>query len=529
MGVQFILFMGIEVGVGVLLARRLGLWKRLRAAPLSRSLLLGSHIVSGAITALILLAIIYAAAIGIFHVRIEGSVAGFVGVAIAFALLTSSFGLLIAAIGKTPEATRGLAIFATLVMVMLGGAWVPSFIFPPWLQTASLAVPTRWAVDGLDAMTWRGLGFDAAVAPIAVLLGFSVAVRGDRDLALRLGRAARLRAAPHRASRLGYNEGARPMQLTTFAFLEPVEAEQLALFRAALPAVEFLHPQAIGLPAGIERAEAAAISWHGPPVDDVLAAAARLRWLHQRGAGADRILTPRLVASDVVLTNGSGNHAINIAEHVLAMMLSFARQLPALVRSQLERRWEPPRTASLFELSGQTLAVIGAGALGCAVAERAAAFGMRVVGVRRTPSGPLPPGFAACVRTTRSTTPSARPITSSLTLPLTARTRGLFGAERFAAMKRGAHLYNVGRGAIVDHDALLASLRSGRIAGAGLDVTEPEPLPADSPLWSEPGVLDHRPFVRPDAALVRALSRPADREHAPLRAGRGAAERRRQA
>jgi ABC-2 type transport system permease protein len=173
MGVQFILFMGIEVGVGVLLARRLGLWKRLRAAPLSRSLLLGSHIASGAITALVLLAIIYAAAIGIFHVRIDGSVAGFVGIAIAFALLTSSFGLLIAAIGKTPEATRGLAIFATLVMVMLGGAWVPSFVFPPWLQTASLVVPTRWAVDGLDAMTWRGLGFDAAIAPIAVLLAFS--------------------------------------------------------------------------------------------------------------------------------------------------------------------------------------------------------------------------------------------------------------------------------------------------------------------------------------------------------------------
>jgi len=173
MGVQFILFMGIEVGVGVLLARRMGLWKRLRAAPLSRTLLLGSHIASGAITAVVLLAIIYAAAIAIFGVRIEGSVLGFVAIAIAFALLTSSFGLLIAAIGKTPEATRGLAIFATLVLVMLGGAWVPSFVFPPWLQTASLAVPTRWAVDGLDAMTWRGLGIDAAIGPVVVLLAFA--------------------------------------------------------------------------------------------------------------------------------------------------------------------------------------------------------------------------------------------------------------------------------------------------------------------------------------------------------------------
>ncbi|MEO5881165.1 MAG: ABC transporter permease, partial [Caldimonas sp.] len=76
-------------------------------------------------------------------------------------------------IGKTPEATRGLAIFATLIMVMLGGAWVPSFVFPEWLQTASLVVPTRWAVDGLDAMTWRGLGFEAAIGPIVALLLFS--------------------------------------------------------------------------------------------------------------------------------------------------------------------------------------------------------------------------------------------------------------------------------------------------------------------------------------------------------------------
>ena len=175
MSVQFILFMGIDIGIGVLLARRLGLWKRLRAAPLGRATLLGSHIASGALIALVILSIIYVAAMALFGVRIEGSVAGFVGVAIAFALLTSSFGLLIAAIGKTPEATRGLAIFATLVMVMLGGAWVPSFIFPPWLQTASLAVPTRWAVDGLDAMTWRGLGAAEALAPIGVMLAFAAA------------------------------------------------------------------------------------------------------------------------------------------------------------------------------------------------------------------------------------------------------------------------------------------------------------------------------------------------------------------
>ena len=175
MGVQFILFMGIELGVGVLLMRRLGLWKRLRAAPVSRTLLLGSRIVSGTVIALLLLVGIYAAAIAVFGVRIEGSVIGFVGVAIAFALLASTFGLLIAALGRTPEATRGLAILATLLLVMLGGAWVPTFVFPEWLQTVTLVVPTRWAVDGLDAMTWRGLGIEAAVAPIAAMLACSAA------------------------------------------------------------------------------------------------------------------------------------------------------------------------------------------------------------------------------------------------------------------------------------------------------------------------------------------------------------------
>ena len=173
MGVQFILLMGVDMAVGLLTMRRLGLWKRLRAAPLSRAKLLGSRIASTALIALIVFAVIYAVAFALFGVRIEGSAIGFVLVLIAFALLTASFGLLVAALGKTPEATRGLAILATLLLVMLGGAWVPSFVFPAWLQTLSLFVPTRWAIDGLDAMTWRGLPLDAALLPVAVMLGFA--------------------------------------------------------------------------------------------------------------------------------------------------------------------------------------------------------------------------------------------------------------------------------------------------------------------------------------------------------------------
>ncbi len=175
MGVQFILMMGVDIGVALLLMRRQGLWQRLRAAPLSKARLLGSRIASCTLISLIIFVLIYAVAMAVFGVRVQGSWLGFAAVLLAFSLLTASFGLLIAALGKSPEATRGLAILATLLMVMLGGAWVPSFVFPEWLQTASLFIPTRWAVDGLDAMTWRGLPFSEALAPVGVMLGFALA------------------------------------------------------------------------------------------------------------------------------------------------------------------------------------------------------------------------------------------------------------------------------------------------------------------------------------------------------------------
>ena len=177
MSVQFILFMGIDVGIGVLLQRQRGLWKRLRAAPISRGLLLGSRAISAAMISMLILLVVFGVARIVFGVRIEGSMPGFLGVCVAFSLMTAAFGLLVAALGKTPEATRGLSIFVTLILVMLGGAWVPAFIFPQWLQTVTMFVPTRWAMDGFDAMTWRGLGFSAAIGPIAALLG-STAVFG---------------------------------------------------------------------------------------------------------------------------------------------------------------------------------------------------------------------------------------------------------------------------------------------------------------------------------------------------------------
>jgi ABC-2 type transport system permease protein len=174
MGIQFILFMGLDVGIALLMLRQSGLWQRLRAAPLSRTALLGSRAVSASLIAGFILLVLFAFARVVFGVHIRGSFAGFVGVCAAFSLMTAAFGLMVAALGGTVEATRGYSIAATLIMVMLGGAWVPTFIFPKWLQKLTVIIPTRWAMDGLDGMTWRGLGFSSALAPIAVLLLFTL-------------------------------------------------------------------------------------------------------------------------------------------------------------------------------------------------------------------------------------------------------------------------------------------------------------------------------------------------------------------
>jgi ABC-2 type transport system permease protein len=172
MGVQFILFMGVDWGIGLLAARRTGIWSRLLAAPVTQGQVLLSRLLSGTLIAAALLVAIFLCAMLLFGVRITNP-AGFAVVTLSFALMTATFGLLVAALGQTPEATRGIATFATLMIVMLGGAWVPSFIFPEWLQQASLAVPARWAIDGLDAVTWRGLGIDAALRCAGAQLGFA--------------------------------------------------------------------------------------------------------------------------------------------------------------------------------------------------------------------------------------------------------------------------------------------------------------------------------------------------------------------
>jgi ABC-2 type transport system permease protein len=173
MSIQFILFMGIDAGIALLLMRQDGMWRRLRAAPLSRAVLLGSRAVATTLIAMMILAVVYLVARLVFDVRIAGSVPGFAMVACAFALLAATTGLMIAALGGSVGATRGVAMFSVLILVMLGGAWVPSFLFPEWLQHVTEFTPTRWAVDGLDATTWRGLPLQSAFLPAAILLGWS--------------------------------------------------------------------------------------------------------------------------------------------------------------------------------------------------------------------------------------------------------------------------------------------------------------------------------------------------------------------
>lgn len=231
------------------------------------------------------------------------------------------------------------------------------------------------------------------------------------------------------------------------------------------------------------------VGWGLPP--ELLAVDPALRWFHFTGAGVDGVLNPALIASEVLVTNNSGVHGPNIAEHLLALMLAFARDLPSLMRAQLRQEWIR-QGVTVFELGGQTLGVVGLGDIGQDLAWRANALGMRVLGLRRHPGQP-PRGVEQVYPPEGLPELLGQADHVAITLPLTPRTRGLIGAAELAAMRPSAYIYNIGRGAIVDQDALLAALQAGRIAGAGLDVTDPEPLPAGSPLWALPNVIitDH--------------------------------------
>lgn len=173
MGLQFVLMCLLDFAIGLLRERESGMFRRLRVAPLARGTLLLGKGLSLALISVLSLIGCFAFAMVVFRVRVEGSWPGFLACLVATSMMASSLALAIAAIGKTPAGTRSIGIAVTLLLLMVGGAWVPVFVFPQWLQKVSLVTPTRWAVDGFDAMTWRGLGFEAAITPVAVMLGFT--------------------------------------------------------------------------------------------------------------------------------------------------------------------------------------------------------------------------------------------------------------------------------------------------------------------------------------------------------------------
>jgi phosphoglycerate dehydrogenase-like enzyme len=220
-----------------------------------------------------------------------------------------------------------------------------------------------------------------------------------------------------------------------------------------------------------------------------IALAPQLRWIQTVGAGVENVIVPEIAARGIILTNNSGVHAPNISEHLMALILAFARRLPHLIRGQAAHEWrDTTGRQGVFELAGQTLLVVGLGDIGQALARRALGFGMNVAGVRRRDRDPVEGvseivGFADLPRVL----PQAHHV--AICLPLTPQTRGLFDRSAIFQMRPGAYLYNIGRGAIVDTPALVEALECGHLGGAGLDVTDPEPLPADSPLWDMENVI----------------------------------------
>ncbi|MCY3783914.1 MAG: D-2-hydroxyacid dehydrogenase [Chloroflexi bacterium] len=236
-----------------------------------------------------------------------------------------------------------------------------------------------------------------------------------------------------------------------------------------------------------------------------------LRWIQTVGAGVDVLLSVDLTSTDIVVTNTSGAFGVQIAEHALSLMFALARRLPAALESQAARRYAPEPRDDLFELTGKTVGIVGFGDVGQALARRARGIGMRVIALRRSPGDSPATSAELADLALDPLADSDRGDASALVYevmgpdrlsellresdvvvnaaPLTDATVRLFGREQFGHMRSTACFINLGRGETVDQEALIDALQDGVIAGAGLDVTTPEPLPPDSPLWALPNVI----------------------------------------
>jgi len=206
-----------------------------------------------------------------------------------------------------------------------------------------------------------------------------------------------------------------------------------------------------------------------------------LRWVQVAAIGVDAVLFDGLIDSDIVLTNSRGIFEEPIAEYVLGQILAFAKDFRRSWEAQRDERWQHFDTASI---AGAAVTIVGPGPIGRATARLLRAVGMSVRAVGRTAR--TDPDFGTVTTDVRAAVADADYVV--LAAPLTAQTRGMVDAGVLAAMRPSARLINIGRGELVDTAALVSALQAGSIAGAALDVVDPEPLPAGHPLWNAPGV-----------------------------------------
>jgi D-2-hydroxyacid dehydrogenase (NADP+) len=218
--------------------------------------------------------------------------------------------------------------------------------------------------------------------------------------------------------------------------------------------------------------------------DELLHRAPRLRWIQSLTTGTDNILRLKALRSDVTVTSTRGMHGPQMSELVFLHMLALTRDFPRMQRNQAAgvwQRWPQPL------LWGKTVVIVGVGAISEALAPRCKAFGMTVHGVSGSPR--VPEGFDAVHPRRELAQAAALADYLVLIVPLSPETENLVDARVLAAMKPQSFLINVARGGVLDESALVAALRGQRIAGASLDVFREQPLPANHPLWHEPGVI----------------------------------------
>ena len=270
-----------------------------------------------------------------------------------------------------------------------------------------------------------------------------------------------------------------------------------------LPALKQAAPGArlIELSAATPKDIAAADATIGVCSAEVLAQAKQLQWIQWPAAGVDRcVQQPVLHERHLLLTNLQRTMGPSMAEHVLGMMLALSRHFEYFMRQQQEAHWaREDATPQLADLEGKTVLVVGLGGIGTEVARRAHALGMHVVATRA--SGRSGPDFVSYVGLPDELPKLAKDADFVVNCtPLTRETTGIFNREFFATLRPGAYFISVGRGRSTATADLIDALKSGRLAGAGLDVTDPEPLPADSPLWHLPNVII-TPHVSADTAV----------------------------